>query len=397
MFDKTGGHFMKKRMLCIGTFLMLFLGLIYAWSLFAAPLEEAFGWSRSQTSITFSISMTTFCIGSIISGIILKKRPPKNVLMISAFLFLIGFFSASRITNIWGLYISYGVLCGLGVGLSYNAILSTIPKWYPERGGFATGTLLMGMGLGSLVLGIVVRRVMDILIWPATFKILALVFFVLFFTGSFFVSGPKTGTTATISKKSEKDYTLYEMLKTKDFWAVFIWSVMASSIGLGIVSNASYMAAEIGASVSSLPLIVGMVSVGNGTGRLVFGATADKLGGKKAMVIGNLVFIGALTLAILANKTMMTLFIAVGFVLGGIGYGSSPTLSAALVKKKFGEKHYPLNLSAIVLALIPASMIGPTISAGVYQRTGHYLPVYYIMIVIAILAFLPTSIYKEKK
>lgn len=144
---------MGKRMLIIGAFLMLFLGLIYAWSLFAAPLEAEFGWSRSQTSVTFSISMITFCLGSIMSGFILKKRPPRNVLLISAVLFLIGFFMTSRITNIWGLYLSYGVLCGLGVGLSYNAILSTVPKWLPGRGGFATGTLLMGMGLGSLILG----------------------------------------------------------------------------------------------------------------------------------------------------------------------------------------------------------------------------------------------------
>ncbi|NLN47872.1 MAG: OFA family MFS transporter, partial [Clostridiales bacterium] len=89
---------MGKRILIIGAFLMLFLGLIYAWSLFAAPLEAEFGWSRSQTSVTFSISMITFCLGSIMSGFILKKRPPRNVLLISAVLFLIGFFMTSRIT-----------------------------------------------------------------------------------------------------------------------------------------------------------------------------------------------------------------------------------------------------------------------------------------------------------
>ncbi len=172
---------MNKRMLCIGTFLMLFLGLIYAWSLFAAPLEEAFNWSRSQTSITFSISMITFCLGSIISGIALKKYRPGNILLISAILFLIGFFGASCITNIWGLYLSYGVLCGLGVGLSYNAILSTIPKWYPGAGGFVTGTLLMGMGLGSLILGTVVKRIIDVLVWVMTFRILAVVFFLVFY------------------------------------------------------------------------------------------------------------------------------------------------------------------------------------------------------------------------
>ncbi|MCK9216688.1 MAG: MFS transporter [Firmicutes bacterium] len=386
---------MKTRTLIIGTFLMLFLGLIYAWSLFAAPLEEAFNWSRSQTSITFSISMTMFCLGSIFSGMILKKRPPGNIILFSAALFLIGFFTASRIANIWGLYMSYGGLCGLGVGLSYNAILSTVPKWFPDRAGFATGTLLMGMGLGSLILGIIVNKAIDLLKWRVAFKILSIVFFVVFLTGSFLIKNPVAKKKSAEIKKIIKNYTLFEMLKTSDFWMLFIWSVIASSIGLGIVSNAGYMATEFGITSDSLALIVGMVSIGNGVGRLLFGTIADRIGGDKAMIISNLVFIGGLLLIILANKTNILSFIIIGFIMGGIGYGSSPTLSAALTKKKFGEKYYPLNLSAIVMALIPASLIGPTISAGVYQQTGQYRNVYFIMIVMAIIAFLPVKIYKE--
>ena len=387
---------MGKRMLIIGAFLMLFLGLIYAWSLFAAPLEAEFGWSRSQTSVTFSISMITFCLGSIMSGFILKKRPPRNVLLISAVLFLIGFFMASRITNIWGLYLSYGVLCGLGVGLSYNAILSTVPKWLPGRGGFATGTLLMGMGLGSLILGIVVKRIMDIYTWPSAFRILSATFFILFFAGSFFVKNPVAAGQIVKERDSVGDLPLLEMLKNKDYWSIFIWSVMASSIGLGIVSNSGYMATEAGVHESSLALMVGMVSVGNGAGRLIFGAVVDKIGGKKAMAMGNLVFILGLILAIASRKTGVALFITVGFILAGVGYGSSPTLSAALTKKRFGEKYYPQNLSAIVLALIPASVIGPTISANVYQQTGQYMNVYLIMLGMAFLAFLPVKVYKEE-
>lgn len=386
---------MGRRILFMATFLMLFLGLIYAWSLFAAPMEEAFNWSRSQTSITFSISMITFCLGSIISGLVLKKRPPGNIILASAILFLIGFFTASRIRSIWGLYMSYGVLCGLGVGLSYNAILSTIPKWYPEKAGFVTGTLLMGMGLGSLLLGAVVKKVMDILIWPATFKILSIVFFSIFLLASFFIVNPKEEVATFENKVNQKDSPLIHTLRTKDFWAVFIWSVIVSSMGLAVVSNAAYMAIEVGVSLSSLPLMVGMVSIGNGLGRLIFGTISDRLGGNKAMALGNMVFLIALIFSLLAGKNNISLFIALGFIFAGMGYGASPTLSAALTKKKFGEKYYPQNLSAIVLALIPASIIGPTISAGVYQRFGSYLNVYYILMVFALLAFLPVKVYKE--
>ena len=388
---------MGKKTLIIGTSLMLFLGLIYAWSLFAAPLEAAFGWSRSQTSVTFSISMITFCLGSILSGFILKRRPPSNVILASSVLFLIGFFLASKISGIWGLYLSYGVLCGLGVGLSYNAILSTVPKWLPEKAGFATGTLLMGMGLGSLILGIVVKRIMDVFIWPATFRILAIVFFIVFLFGSIFIKNPELLEKNLSGSKNSKDLPLSDMLKSMDFWMLFLWSTMASSIGLGVVSNAGYMASEAGVKTDILALMVGMVSVGNGLGRLCFGTVADKIGGRKAMTFGNTVFIVGMLFAILANKTGAIAFIGAGFIMGGMGYGSSPTLSAALTKKRFGEKYYPQNLSAIVTALIPASMIGPIISANVYQRTGSYLNVYFIMLGMAFLAFVPIMMYKEMR
>ncbi|HHV39290.1 MAG TPA: OFA family MFS transporter [Tepidimicrobium sp.] len=386
---------MRRRILAISTILMLFLGLIYAWSLFAAPLEQAFNWSRSQTSITFSISMITFCLGSIISGMILKRRPPSNIILVSAILFLIGFFATSRVTSIWGLYISYGVLCGLGVGLSYNAILSTVPKWYFGRAGFATGTLLMGMGLGSLLLGTVVKKVMDILIWVTTFKMLAIVFFLVFLLGAPNIKYPRVEKDADKGIESSNDYHLSKVLKMRDFWMLFIWSIITSAVGLGIVSNASYMAEEVGISKDILPLMVGMVSIGNGAGRLIFGTIVDKLGGKKAMGIGNLTFIIGLGLIMFANRTGVLIYLIIGFILEGIAYGAPPTLSAALTKKKFGEKYYPQNLSAIMLALIPASLIGPIISADVYERSGAYLAVYSIMLVMALLAFLPVKLFRE--
>lgn len=394
------GEHMKKRVLLMGTILMLFLGLIYAWSLFAAPLEDFFAWNRSQTSMTFSISMITFCLGNVISSIILRRKQPRLVILISAGLFLLGFFFVSLITNIWGLYIFYGVMCGLGTGLSYNAILSTVPKWYPDGTGSVTGTLLMGMGLGSLLLGTVVRRLMDLLIWRTTFKMLALLFFLLFSLGSLSIINPPT--TNKIRGKKEQgamnakgDYPLGEMIMTRDFWLLFLWATITSAIGLGLVSNASYMAQEIGVGEAMLPLLVGMVSVGNAMGRLLFGRIADIMDGKKAMLVGNLVFLGALSLSILANKTGIIVLLLLGFALGGIGYGAPPTLSAALTKKKFGQKYFPENLSAILLVLIPASLLGPTITASLYRQSGHYLASYFIMLAMVILAFLPAGIYRE--
>ena len=114
------------------------------------------------------------------------------------------------------------------------------------------------------------------------------------------------------------DYPLGEMIMTRDFWLLFLWATITSAIGLGLVSNASYMAQEIGVGEAMLPLLVGMVSVGNAMGRLLFGRIADIMDGKKAMLVGNLVFLGALSLSILANKTGIIVLLLLGFALGGI-------------------------------------------------------------------------------
>ncbi|HZK61489.1 MAG TPA: hypothetical protein VFC41_05385, partial [Anaerovoracaceae bacterium] len=111
---------MGKRIipLVAGAFIYLSIGLIYAWSIFVKPLEAEFGWNRTETSLTFTISMISFCIGGVISGMLLKKKSGRFIIMLSAVLLAVGFLLSSRVETLLGIYISYGVFCGLGVGLA---------------------------------------------------------------------------------------------------------------------------------------------------------------------------------------------------------------------------------------------------------------------------------------
>ena len=120
---------------------------------FVAPLEAEFGWSRTQTSAVFTISMIFFCLGGIVSGIIIKKKTARFILTVAAICLCAGFCCASSIHTVGGLYIAYGVLCGTGVGLAYNCNISTVLKWFPDRAGFISGLLLMCFGCGGMVLG----------------------------------------------------------------------------------------------------------------------------------------------------------------------------------------------------------------------------------------------------
>ena len=139
--------------LIVGTIILLVLGSLYAWSTYRGTLVEEFGWSISSAQLTFSISMMAFCLGSLVSGIIIAKTGPKIPAIASAALMFAGLFLSSMISSLPALYISYGVLYGLGVGLGYNAVMGTVVKWFPDKTGLASGILLMGFGISSLIVG----------------------------------------------------------------------------------------------------------------------------------------------------------------------------------------------------------------------------------------------------
>ncbi|MDR1069130.1 MAG: MFS transporter, partial [Clostridiales Family XIII bacterium] len=143
--------------LITGTIMLLFLGLIYAWSIFRGPLEAIFPWSKTQISLTFTISIACFCVGGFLGGRLYSRLKAKFIILISAAFVLVGFsfitllLSDERATaSLWVLYIFYGVFGGLGVGISYNAILSSVTPWFPGRAGLASGVLLLGFGVGAL-------------------------------------------------------------------------------------------------------------------------------------------------------------------------------------------------------------------------------------------------------
>lgn len=128
--------------------------MVYAWSVLSTPIAAEFtSWTKAQLSLTFTIVMILFCIGSLLCGLLSGKLSAKMSVRIGAVLFLLGFFLASRTQSVAMLYIGFGVLCGLSSGLCYNAVMSTMVRWFPDRPGLISGVLLMGFGGGSFIIG----------------------------------------------------------------------------------------------------------------------------------------------------------------------------------------------------------------------------------------------------
>lgn len=380
-----------------GTVMLLFLGLLYAWSIFASPFKKIYPtWTSSNLSLTFTISMIFFCLGGYVSGNLSKKIKSNLLIRVAATLLLIGFFSLSKLnpqspdSSLIMLYIFYGVICGSGVGIGYNWVIGNVNKWFPDKVGFASGILLMGFGFGGMILGTIVKMLVGIVGLMDTFLFLAVGVFAVLIIGSFIIKSPREGELSFLNVKKEqketvkKSYTPSEMVRTLAFWSFFLWAIAVSSSGLLVVSNAATIAETFGA-----PATLGLlVSVFNGLGRVIFGQLFDRFGYGIAITIDtiSLMLSGiSLTLGSINNNVIL---IFIGLLLVGISYGGSPSLTSSIIHSFYGEKNYSVNFSLTNFSLIPSALIGPMISSTLLEKSnGNYTSTFIMIIILAAIAF----------
>ncbi|MDR1572762.1 MAG: MFS transporter [Clostridiales Family XIII bacterium] len=377
--------------LSVGAVLLLFLGLIYAWSIFRPPLGEIFkSWTDTELSVTFTISMSFFCIGGFLSGLLLQKMRARRVLIAAAVLFLIGFGGAAFALNgndagksLLMLYVFYGVLCGTGAGLGYNSIISTAVAWFPDRPGMASGVLLMGFGMGGMLLGGIVGVLTDRLGLSVTFVVLAASMAIVLPVGSLFVGPPERVRDVSASACPRPDegraptlaaeYTPAQMLISPPFVLFFLWIVIMASGGLMILNSAAVIAMTFGA-----PAVLGLiVSVFNGVGRVLFGALFDRTDRKGAMRTDALAMTAAGLALFTGGISDNLLLIFIGLPLVGIGYGGLPALASAFVNRFYGAKNYAINFSIVNSSVILSACIGPPLSSALFEGlNGSYSGVF---------------------
>ena len=378
----------------IGVIVLLFAGLVYAWSVLSTPIAAEFPlWTKAQLSLTFTLVMIFFCIGSLICGFLVGKLPIRLTVWISAALFLCGFVLASRAQSLVLLYIGFGFMCGLGSGLSYNAVMSTMVRWFPDKPGLISGVLLMGFGGGSFLIGKLYQAWTPARIggWRQSFVVMGIVIAAVFVICSFFFVTPEEGMTAAAAKSGKStqlevpDLTPGETLKNPNFWIYYVWAIVTSAAGLALISQASGVVLEANASVAagSVATIVGLISICNAVGRVLFGGMYDKYGRSLSMQAVNALFIVTALLLMGALAAKSLLIVIIGFIVGGLAYSGVTPTNSAFVRAYFGPKHYPINLPLVNSNLIIASF-GSTVSGALFDRSGSYHATFFLIIGLAV-------------
>src|SRR5260221_6211982 len=259
-----------------GVLMQLALGAVYAWSVFRAPLVKQFGWSISEVTLTFTISIFVLGIAAFFGGLWLNRRGPRVVAVSGGALYGIGVFLASFSANkLWWLYLSYGLIGGIGLGFAYIVPVAVLVKWFPDRRGLITGIAVGGFGAGALITAPVATQLIQSVGVLNTFAYLGIAYLIVTVVGGLFMQNPPDGwkpqgwtpSSAQASQRAGHDYTLGEALKTWQWYALWLLLFLNTCAGISIISQVAPLFQELaGATAAAAAGMVGFASIGNALG-----------------------------------------------------------------------------------------------------------------------------------
>ena len=394
----------RMRTLACSTFALLFLGLIYAFSMFAAPMSAAFELEKGAVGLTFNIMMIAFCIGAILGSQVERRLGVKGAIVIAAALFFCGFagtglFAKGSIAVVYG---CYGVLGGLGVGMGYNTIVSTTNLWFPDKVGFSSGVLMMGFGLGSLILGTLSVNLVPLFGLGAVFAGIGVAGGAVAVAAAFMLRRPPENIVALMAPEQAAGAAASGggtddrfLLKTPILYLFWIWAVIVVAIGLATIGNCAANAQLVGLDAAFATLLVGLVSTCNGLARVVVGMIYDRTNVKVTMLVDGAVAAAACACIIGAFATGTPALYVAGALCCGFAYGGEPVVASAFARQRYGSAKYPLNLSVINTSIIYGSLLSMAAQAAA-GGVDSPLAVFSILGVLSVVALIDVLPFSKK-
>ncbi len=352
------------------------LGIAYVWSLFQTGIAESlFNGDNAAASLTFSLLLSLLGIGGIIGGKLAAKYSTRKVVIAGGVIISAGFFMASFVTfeNPWLLWLTYGVMGGIGMGFTYSTTIACAQKWYAERKGLVTGLIVSALGFG----GVIFSPILEMSIShfggvgvgeQPTFRALSLLYIIVCTVGGMFMKNPPESSPAANLNNSLpadqviQDLTPGEVLRKKEFYLIAFVFMMACMGGLMMIGFAKPIAVAKGLAEDAIVGVL-VISLCNSIGRIFWGTVSDKIGRKITIIM---LLIGSCCMSLMVlSASGYWIFVFIGFI--GFFYGGFLSNFPSLTADLFGAKHMATNYGMVLMGFGFGAVIASYI-AGYFKN-----------------------------
>ncbi len=360
------------------------IGSVYAWSVLTKPIMSEMGFTLKSTQWTFSLAIFSLGLSAAFLGGFVEKKGPKKSGLLASCLFgtgMLGTALALYLHSLPLMYLFYGVIGGMGLGIGYITPVSTLVKWFPNRRGFATGLAIMGFGFASLIAGPIMQWLLESYSLILTFVILGIVYLIIMVCASLYLAPPQNegaltvgqvSSTKTLVNASEVkiQYTSKEVLHTWRFYALWCIFFINITCGIGLLSVASPMAQDvIKMSPVAAAAMVGLIGLLNGFGRIAWASISDYIGRGTTYIAFFVIEIFAFYfLSTTTNPLLFQLLIFIIITCYGGGFAAMP----AYLSDCFGTKELSAIHGKILTAWAAAGIAGPLLVSWLRETTNSY-------------------------
>jgi oxalate/formate antiporter len=358
----------------------------YVWTLFTKPLQESLGVPLSAIQVTFTIVIVLQTFLSPLQGYLVDRFGARLLIACGCLLSGFGWITAAYATSLTGLYLTYGLFCGIGTGIVYVGIVGVMVRWFPDRRGLAVGVVAAGYGFGAILTTFPIDTMMKESGYQHTLVVFGIILGLIGAAAALAIRMPTAddrlppppALASTVGTPPD------EMLRTGVFWLMLLMMTMMSTGGLMIISQFAAFSRDFGTAnivvfgLAALPLALTVDRLTNGLTRPFFGWVSDRIGRENTMAIAFLLEAASVTLMVLFRDNAMVFVILSGVVF--FGWGEIFSLFPSTLTDTFGAKHATTNYGLLYVAQGIGSILGGPLAAYLREQTGSWLPVFAIII-----------------
>lgn len=354
----------KIRALIASLIINLCVGSIYAWSVFAGPLSETFGWSPSATALTFTIANGVGPITMILAGKLQDKYGPRWIVFAGAFLFGGGMFASGFVETVSMMYVTYGLCMGFGLGTIYSCTIANTVKLFPKKKGLIAGAATCIYGLATVVAAPLAQFFIETYGVNEAFKILGAVYFIIVAVASQFLIKAELDDSQEIIIDESKEKNWHQMLATPVFYVMLIMLLFGATSGLMIVSQASIIAQElVQVTAGTAAVGVSIIAIANAAGRIVWGRISDRTGRYGTLTVMFILLAAAMFLLTTVKAGQWNMFLTL-VVVAGFCFGGFMGIFPALTAEQFGIRNNGVNYGFMFIGFAVGGYVGPKLATA---------------------------------